>query len=93
MQIYMIELAVQLVSHHLMVYSVQDWSACSNSAVHDDCDVCRAMWNNRDNNLEASGAIEQMKHVTVHMSIVYAINVVHAITLSVARSLVYMYKQ
>ena len=46
-----------------MVYSVHDCSACSNSAVHDDCDVCSAMWNNRDNNLEASAATEQMKHM------------------------------
>lgn len=43
-----------------MVYSVHDWSACSSSAVHNDCDVCRAMWNSRDNNLDASDATEQV---------------------------------
>ena len=49
----------QIADHHLMVYRVQDCNAWSSSAVHDACDVCRAMWNNLDNNLEASEATEQ----------------------------------
>ena len=72
----MIRCSDQIADHHLMVYRVQDCNAWSSSAVHDACDVCRAMWNNLDNNFEASEATEQYKYSPIS-SLVHGIIAVY----------------